>query len=554
MPSRRLLHTLGFGLAAAVLATAGPLTARAGDLALPETHHLYNGVSDVLTSPSADGAADGSGLRNVSGPICSTTTTAAANVNTSCESVSPSNETAIAVNPNNASNLIGGANDYQLTLSSGGHLYETIYTRAHVSSDGGQTWTEVGIQYPNYTATGDAGVAFDASGRAYMSTLGFSFSQGLGCCTDPDILVATSNDGGQSWARPEKVAAGQGVFGGPGVLNDKPEIAAWGNGNAIETWTIFNQGFKGSYLSSPIAASVTHDGGSTWSSPVEISGSAAFCAGTQGGTICNSDQGSVPVVAADGSVFVSFLNTSDFATGRDQYLVVKVDPSTGQRLAGPFRVSGVIDGPADYPVNIDGRQTYQDSQFRSWAFGPIAADPTKAGHLAMVWSDMRNSQLPAPRNPYQAVTNSDIIVSQSFDGGATWSAAKALVAPGDQFQPWAAYDSTGRLRIGYFDRSYDAANHKYGYTLATETKSGSLKFSTAQATTVLSDPTQGDRWFSGRTPNAAFPHPTTFLGDYSGIAPTPSGGVALLWTDMRDTVCFPSRCGFGERSYYATSG
>src|SRR5512143_309401 len=141
---------------------------------------------------------------------------------------------------------------------------------------------------------------------------------------------------------------------------------------------------------------------------------------------------------------------------------------------------------------------------------------------------MRNSTLPAPRDPYTAVTNSDTIVSQSFDGGMTWSAPAAIAASGDQFMPWGAYDSTGLLRIGYFDRSYDPANHAYGYTLATEKSWGSLNFKTAQLTTSLSDPTQGTRWFSGRTPNPGFPHPTTFLGDYSGIAMMPGGGAVAL--------------------------
>ena len=55
--------------------------------------------------------------------------------------------------------------------------------------------------------------------------------------------------------------------------------------------------------------------------------------------------------------------------------------------------------------------------FRTWAAGNITADPTNAAHLAVVWSDMRNSTLPAPSDPYAAVTNSDVVVSQSFDSG-----------------------------------------------------------------------------------------------------------------------------------------
>ncbi|MGE5222788.1 MAG: hypothetical protein ACM3PY_10130, partial [Omnitrophica WOR_2 bacterium] len=219
--------------------------------------------------------------------------------------------------------------------------------------------------------------------------------------------------------------------------------------------------------------------------------------------------------------------------------------------AGPYLVSHIVDGFTDYPFNIDGRQTYQDSQFRTWAFGNIAADPTNAAHLAVIWSDMRNSVLPAPANPYAAVTNSDIVVSQSFNGGVTWSAATALSIPNDQFMPWGAYNSSGLLQIGFFDRSYDPANHKFGFTLATEASSGTLTFSEAQVTTALSDPTQNTRWFSGRTPNPAYPHPTTFLGDYGNITSQAAAGTLSYWTDMRENVCFGGRCGQGEDAFYA---
>src|SRR6187549_793543 len=110
------------------------------------------------------------------------------------------------------------------------------------------------------------------------------------------------------------------------------------------------------------------------------------------------------------------------------------------------------DGYTDYAINIDGRTTYQDSQLRTAAFGNITADPTNAAHLAVVWSDMRNSTLPAPADPYVAKTNSDVIVSQSFDRGRTWSPPVALTLAGDQWMPWGAYDGAGRLRIGTFDR------------------------------------------------------------------------------------------------------
>jgi len=510
----------------------------------------FNGVIGPLTE-SADAPINQGTYKNPPSPICSTPTSLAANVNTDCEDAGPSNETSIAINPTNSLNRIGGANDYQLVLTSGGYVTETILSRAHVTFDGGQTWTTYPVPFNGYTATGDPALAFDANGTAYYGTLGFVFSQGRSPgFTNPDILVAHSTDGGKTWDE-VRVAGGTGNATGPGIFNDKDYVAAWGNGNAIVTWARFTDGFGGATINAPIFASVTHDGGKTWSTPTEISGSAAFCNGALGGNACDLDEFAVPTVAADGSIYVAFENFSDFATGRDQYLVVKVDPTTGQRIAGPYKVAGIIDGFTDYPINIDGRQTYHDSQFRSNSGGNITADPTNASHLAVVWSDMRNSTLPAPSNPYSATTNSDVIVSQSFNGGMTWSAPTAITVSNDQFQPWGAYDTSGKLRIGYFDRSYDAANHKYGYTLATETTAGSLTFTTSQVTTTLSDPTMGDRWFSGRTPNPAFPHPTTFLGDYSGIAATT--GVAALWTDMRNTVFFPPRSGAGEDAFYATA-
>ena len=472
------------------------------------------------------------------------------NVNTDTDLSAPHNETTIAVNPTNPLNIIASANDYQLTLSSGGTVKETIFSRAHVTFDGGQTWTTYPINDKNYSATGDPAVAFDASGTAYLSTLGFLFSQGRFCCTNPDILVAHSTDGGKTWSTPERVASGTGTFSSPGIFNDKEYVTAWGSGNAIVTWTVFNDGKGGITINNPIFDAVTHDGGKTWTTGTEISGSAPFCIGAQGGTACDQDQFSVPTVASDGSIRVAFESLANSTTGRDQYLVVKVDPTTGQRIAGPYQVAQLIDGFTDYPIDAEGRQTYQDSQFRTNSAGNITSDPTNPSHLAVVWSDMRNSTLPAPSDPYLAKTNSDIIVSQSFNSGLTWSTPTVLPASGDQFMPWGAYDARGKLHIGYFDRSYDSANHKFGYTLASETTAGSLNFTFTQVTTTLSDPTQGDRWFSGTTVNSNFPHPSSFIGDYSGIN-VGANGVVLLWTDMRNNVCFTTRCGAGEDAFFA---
>lgn len=535
---------VGGALLASLVAMALPVAAADdGDVLLPVTHQKLSPLDPAAAQGFTVGAV---GTRNST--TCSTDSTNAANVNTDCGGVAPHNETSIAVNPTDSLNIIGGANDYQLSLSRGGTVYETIYSRAHVSTDGGHTWTDVPLTNQNaYTSTGDPAIAFDDAGTAYYATLGFAWSQNRACCTNPDVVVETSTDRGMHWGKPARVATGTGYFTSPGTFNDKEYITAWGDGNAIVTWTRFNDGLHGSYISSPIYASVTHDGGQTWTAGKEISGSSAdFCVDATGGTKCNQNQFSTPAVA-DGSIYVSFVNYSNSSDGRDQYIVVKVSAQTGQKVDGPWRVGTVYDGFTDYPF-ANGRQTLQDSQFRTNPSGNLSADPTNSDHLALVWSDMRNGAATDP-DPHITTTNSDVIVGESWDGGQTWD-VNALTRTKDQFQPWSAYDANGDLRVGVFDRHYDSDNHMYGYSLWTEGSGWS------QLTTALSDPTKADRWFSGVTVDGDFQNPSSFIGDYSGIATWSDGsdlGVVALWTDMRVDTFFPNRTGHGEDAFFASA-
>jgi hypothetical protein len=537
-------RNLGLLLGLALVATAilGTAVARAGDDPQPIefAHNITNAPAPVTGTEWSNGPKVKTGTA-----ICTTSPvdpSGGANINTDCESktIGPHNETSIAVNPTDSDNMIGGANDYQLSINPGGHVGENVLSRAHVTFDGGQTWSEYPL-YSNsaYQGTGDPSVAFDASGHAYYATLGFRFV-GPANATNPDVLVANSGDGGMTWSV-SRVAAGSGSAFSVGDLLDKEYVAAWGDGNAIVTFGDFRLGPGGSYISGKIYASVTHDYGQSWSKPQLISGDLhdAFV--------------STPVVAADGSIYVSFMNTDEvnYDSGRDTYYVVNVDPSTGSPTATPVAVGLVYDGYFDFPWAF-GRQTYQDSAFRTWAAGNIAADPTDASHLAVVWSDMRDTAgIPfVPfADPYTVTTNSDLIVSESYDGGLTWTTPAAITIAGDQFMSWAAFDASGTLRIGTFDRSYDPTNHEYGYTLLTQT--GPTTFTPYEVTDTLSDPTTGDRWFAG-TLNAGFPYATSFLGDYSNIAVVPgTTSVVAYWTDMRNDVTFGTRTGHGEDAYFA---
>ncbi|TML69423.1 MAG: hypothetical protein E6G13_09800 [Actinobacteria bacterium] len=364
-------------IALALAATAFFATAAFGDgdpQPVDFAHNVTNAPAPVAGAVFGNGPAVKTGS-----PICTTPTQATANVNTDCETSSagpgPHNETSIAINPTDQRNLIGGANDYQLGLNPAGHTTESVLSRAHVTFDGGHTWTMYPV-FSNsaYQATGDPSVAFDDAGHAYYATLGLRFVSTK--AQNPDVLVSTSADGGKTWAV-NRIAQGSGNEGSVGDLLDKEYVTAWGNGNAVVTFGDFRLAQKGAFTTAVIYSSITHDAGQTWSTPQPISApdNQAFV--------------SVPVHTADGRLFAAYMNTADPVEGRDTYRVVELSPATGAQIAGPFSVGLVVDGINDYPFAL-GSPTYHDSIFRSWAAGNITSDPTTPGHLAVVWSDMRD--------------------------------------------------------------------------------------------------------------------------------------------------------------------
>lgn len=475
----------------------------------------------------------------VAQPLCTTPSSNAANVNTDCQFDANFFETTIAVNPKDPRNLVGGVIKIRTGPGGPGRV---LTVQPRVTFDGGATWATYPVDFGRGTV--DPSVAFDASGTVYLTGT-----------SNGDIVVSHSTDGGRTWSSPALVADGSFTEDG-GVFNDHPQLTAWGNGNVIVTWIrdVFGPGEI--LTSAPVYAATSHDRGTTWSKERNISGSAPFCVGRGGGTACDQTFGNAVAYGRAGAV-VTFQQTyeqsEDAALGRNKYLAVIVDPGSGARVRGPFLIGQAYDGiiERDYPVSAGGVQTVHDSQFNLDGMGNVAADPTdRAGrHFAVVWTDDRSAARPVPRNPYAAVTDADIIVSQTSDGGRTWSPPSPIRQPNDQFMPWAAYDNHGLLRVGYFDRSYDPANHKYGYTLATESSPGSLTFSTAQVSTALSDPTRDNTATRG-TINPAFPNPAVSIGDYTAVAVGPTF-VATMWTDLRETGCVNGRCGFRQDAYFA---
>ncbi len=466
------------------------------------------------------------------------------NIRINCDSiVFPHNEMTIAVNPDKPKHIVAGSNDYELFFK-GATVVQRIIAGYYTSFDGGETWLNGHLTVGGFTFSGDPSVAFNKKlGLVHYGVLAFNGGQ-VGGFADASIQVNTSDDGGVTFGDPVVVAHGTGGTLVT-VFHDKPYITVDNNpdspfyGRLYVTWTRFLFGVSG-YIESPIFFAFSDDGGRTFSEPKEISGnSSTLCANpfrTFNAGKCNEDQFSTPAVGPDGALYLSFLN-DEFQGApefRSQYLVVR-SVDGGANFQGPFQaVFPIFDGINDYPINIDGRQTLSNSQFRVNPAGNLAVDSTSgpavsSTRLYIAFSANRNGKLTGDFNTVE--TNTDVFTVTSNNGGVTWSGpnplGKGVRSQNDQFFPWAAVGSNGVLKVRFADRSYDRDNVKYGQTLALS-KDGK-SFSLTRVDTGLSNPNDS-RWFTagGQTQGKA-----TFIGDYDGLAIGSDGVAHPLWTDMR---------------------
>ena len=172
----------------------------------------------------------------------------------------PQNETAIAVDPNNANRIVAAANDYvsrTWSCSISGTPCSALgdgYSGTYFSNDGGQTWCcsssdpqHLGTLIPGvtrlaggqYDAGGDPAVAWDSRGRVYYAGLGFNRASAPNTVT---VNRGTFDGSGMlSWSAPTFINPTT----SPSILNDKEWIAVDHNASSpfrdhvYVTWTRF---------------------------------------------------------------------------------------------------------------------------------------------------------------------------------------------------------------------------------------------------------------------------------------------------------------------------
>jgi hypothetical protein len=344
----------------------------------------------------------------------------------------PQNETAIAVDPNNSSRVVGGANDYVTRTWScfvGTTPCSALgdgYSGTYYSNDGGSTWccnsfpssnytpttapSQIGTLIPGvehlvggqYDAGGDPSVAFDSQGHVFYAGLGFNRTSA------PNTVAVNKGtfdgSGKLTWGLPTFINQTT----SPSTLNDKEWIAVDHNASSsfrdriYVTWTRFLFS-GGSYVQSPIAFAYSSDGGATFSTPILISGNVLY------------GQGSRPVVAPDGTLYVFWDGSTRLASLDSTYMVKSTDG--GITWSSPLSVSTLADIP---PL--------KDTAFRVNSY-PAAT--VANGDVYATWTtEVKNNATSfvgdtdcayfIPGN-HVSQCHSVAVYSKSTDGGTTWS-------------------------------------------------------------------------------------------------------------------------------------
>jgi hypothetical protein len=287
---------------------------------------------------------------------------------------------------------------------------------------------------PSWTDVTDPNVAFDTKGRVYQTMLPFNAFWG-GSTLHPDgaIDLSYSDDMGQHWV---KGNGGQDLEQSPnasakqaGHVEDKQWIAVndiVGSPNqdhVYAMWSVFNSS------TTKIRIAVSRDRGLTFSKPVTI---------TAPGQTGPSNTYIYPSVDAAGTLYIAF---SAFPQNQKS-------PSTATIYVSHSSDDGQTFAPF-VPVATAGTLTtccLPNTTFRDGITENFTSSPTFPGHLYLTYEDWNGTKM-------------DVKLSQSTDGGLTWSAPirvnDNIDAPGvstDQFQPSVAAGPNGAVAVAFYDR------------------------------------------------------------------------------------------------------
>ncbi len=306
----------------------------------------------------------------------------------------------------------------------------------HATSNNGGASFGAPAFYPGNCTGGDSSVAFGQSGNFYWATIGSNNATCSATAQNCNNIqeVARSTDNGVTFANSTTVidcvvTSGCGFNNGSNNVPDQEHIAADrvnAGSSGDQVYLVFRKGFG-------YGISCSQDSGATWTA-------VAFHTG-----------GSIDfpriTVSQNGTVFVVTNNGNNLTL--DSYSSCK--SGLTQNLNQVAIATGV--NPVVCPVpGLD--RCNNGNTLRSHT---VAVDDTNANHLYAAYAT--NTIAPAPVPPGNAPTplttlgNENVLVQDSTDGGATWSAAVQVSATsnGRRYQPWVCA-TNGTAFVSWFDR------------------------------------------------------------------------------------------------------
>jgi hypothetical protein len=488
-------------------------------------------AADAQSSGSADNPPDAT----ASALGCANRVTAGGNdvrVNQDC-TLRRQAEEQVAVNPLDPSNIIAGQNDSRVGFNHCGFDY---------SLDGGAHWGDGQpgfFQHLNpgtlhtYDAASDPNVIFTGTGRAWYACVVFDLN------TNASGVFAIPSTPALKGAAYANIGAGASPYvvaetNDGHTFYDKQFMAGdprAGHEEAYITFSVFTADQKcsqgnnpGAYCSSEIFYSKWD--GAKWSTPANVSGSSPtlcvlgdFFDKKADPNACNFNQGSMPVVLANGDVYVVWNNGNTPIGAPNQTLGRLIHPNG---TMGPVVKVGVDDWrhQANCELGRGPEECVDSLKVRTNDFPAIATDPSNANHLVAVWQDSRDS--PNADGDY------GIAIAESANGGATWTETKYLKGAAGEayFEPSVAVTKTGKIAVSFYKANVYGNSDgmgTYGYYLRHNGSSSWPSILVSDSATNASP--------------QANPTQAGFLGDYTSIAASTAAGsnvVYPIWADTRN--------------------
>lgn len=391
----------------------------------------------------------------------------------------PVNQNPIAVNPNNASDVLTAGNDYNCAN------FQGFYS----SSNNGGTWTHTCS--PGSKGQGDPIVGYDLKNRAYG-----------GGVQDSSIVVFSSSNNGATWS--QLVVVTKPMLG---FLADKPWLEIDTNTSSPFANTLYVSATQtASNNNSQITVSHSINSGKTWTTKA---------VDTEQVFPNEVDQFSDLSIGADGTVYVSWLRcpaTSAFQDCGGQVAEILISKSVDH---GTTWSTPVVAATPTLVPDVSGCCFYGQLPNTS---EPVSNVPSNAvigsGSSALVYVCFYNwtgSQM-------------QVEVVASSDGGATFGAPVRVATSntGDEFFQWINLFQTGELGVTWLDRRNDPNNVAYQpYATFSNTQGASFTGNMAMST-VMSNPLNDG--FSG-----------TFMGDYRTHVWV-GHSIDAVWMDTRTGV------------------